>query len=209
MTLRELQVGESAEIRAVGGEGALRQHFLDMGVIPGAEVTVVKLAPMGDPMELQVHGYELTLRLADAEKIENQFQIDTAASGAEASYKNIADCESFSVSFDNGVEEWTPFDTEGWTRRLMTAKSVTISVTAKRNIGDPGNDTVAGLAFVNGRDAEKSFQWTFPDGTVISFPGAVISVTALYSGDSTNVAPLEFEVMSNGKPQITAATLSE
>ena len=70
MTLRELQVGESAEIRAVGGEGALRQHFLDMGVIPGAEVTVVKLAPMGDPMELQVHGYELTLRLADAEKIE-------------------------------------------------------------------------------------------------------------------------------------------
>ena len=140
---------------------------------------------------------------------ENQFQIDTAASGAEASYKNIADCESFSVSFDNGVEEWTPFDTEGWTRRLMTAKSVTISVTAKRNIGDPGNDTVAGLAFVNGRDAEKSFQWTFPDGTVISFPGAVISVTALYSGDSTNVAPLEFDVMSNGKPQITAATLSE
>lgn len=69
MTLRELKVGESAKILTVGGEGALRQHFLDMGVIPGAEVTVVKFAPMGDPMELQVHGYELTLRLADAGQI--------------------------------------------------------------------------------------------------------------------------------------------
>ena len=70
MTLRELKPGQSARIDAVGGEGALRQHFLDMGVIPGAEVTVVKLAPMGDPMELSLHGYELTLRMADAEKIE-------------------------------------------------------------------------------------------------------------------------------------------
>ena len=70
ITLKELKIGQSAVIRAVGGEGALRQHFLDMGVIPGAEVTVVKFAPMGDPMELQVHGYELTLRLDDAAKIE-------------------------------------------------------------------------------------------------------------------------------------------
>ena len=69
MTLKELEIGESAVITDVGGDGALRQHFLDMGVIPGAEVTVVKFAPMGDPMELQVHGYELTLRLADAEQI--------------------------------------------------------------------------------------------------------------------------------------------
>ena len=70
MTLRELEIGKSALITAVGGEGALRQHFLDMGVIPGVEVTAVKLAPMGDPMELRIHGYELTLRLADAEKIQ-------------------------------------------------------------------------------------------------------------------------------------------
>ncbi len=70
MTLKELKIGESAAIMSVGGEGALRQHFLDMGVIPGAEVTVVKFAPMGDPMELQIHGYELTLRLADAEQID-------------------------------------------------------------------------------------------------------------------------------------------
>ena len=69
MTLRELGVGKSAVIRQVGGDGALRQHFLDMGMVPGAEVTVVKLAPMGDPMELQIHGYELTLRLSEAEQI--------------------------------------------------------------------------------------------------------------------------------------------
>ena len=70
MTLKELEIGKSAVIRTVGGKGALRQHFLDMGMIPGAEVTVVKLAPMGDPMELQIHGYELTLRLAEADQIE-------------------------------------------------------------------------------------------------------------------------------------------
>ena len=70
MTLREMKVGQFARIDAVGGEGALRQHFLDMGVIPGAEVELVKLAPMGDPMELRIHGYELTLRLADAQRID-------------------------------------------------------------------------------------------------------------------------------------------
>jgi len=69
MTLKELAVGKSAVILSVGGSGALRQHFLDMGVIPGAEVTVIRLAPMGDPMELRIHGYELTLRLDDADKI--------------------------------------------------------------------------------------------------------------------------------------------
>ncbi len=70
MFLKDLKIGQSARIEKVGGEGALRQHFLDMGVIPGAEVTLVKLAPMGDPMELRIHGYELTLRLEDAQQIE-------------------------------------------------------------------------------------------------------------------------------------------
>ena len=70
MTLDTLEIGQSARITTVGGEGALRQHFLDMGLIPGADVTLVKFAPMGDPMELRIHGYELTLRLADAAKIE-------------------------------------------------------------------------------------------------------------------------------------------
>ncbi|MBR6328294.1 MAG: ferrous iron transport protein B [Lachnospiraceae bacterium] len=70
MTLNEVKIGDSCVITKVGGEGALRQHFLDMGVIPGVEVTVTKLAPLGDPMELMIHGYQLTLRLADAGRIE-------------------------------------------------------------------------------------------------------------------------------------------
>ncbi|MCR5791597.1 MAG: ferrous iron transport protein B [Lachnospiraceae bacterium] len=70
MNLKELQIGESARIISVGGKGALRQHLLDMGLIPGGEVTLVKYAPMGDPMELRIHGYEFSIRVADAEKIE-------------------------------------------------------------------------------------------------------------------------------------------
>ncbi len=70
MRLNKLEIGQTGIIKAVEGEGALRQHFLDMGVIPGAEITLIKYAPMGDPVEFQIHGYELTLRLADAEKIQ-------------------------------------------------------------------------------------------------------------------------------------------
>ena len=70
MTLKDIKIGESANVLNVGGDGALRQHFLDMGVIPGAKITVVKYAPMGDPVELMIHGYELTLRLDDAAKID-------------------------------------------------------------------------------------------------------------------------------------------
>ena len=69
MTLKELPIGRSAVVETVGGAGALRQHFLDMGLIPGARITLVKLAPMGDPMELRIHGYALTLRLDDAQQI--------------------------------------------------------------------------------------------------------------------------------------------
>ena len=70
MTLAELKKGQSAKICAVGGEGALRQHFLDMGIIPGTEITYMKAAPMGDPIEFRVWGYELTLRVSEAEKIQ-------------------------------------------------------------------------------------------------------------------------------------------
>lgn len=136
----------------------------------------------------------------------NQFQVDTDTTGSSPELSNIADCETFDVSFDNGVEEWNPFDTEGWTRRLLTSKAVTITVTAKRNVGDDGNDFIAGLTFKNGREAEADFQWTFPDGTKVVFEGAVISVTNIGAGDSTAVAPLEFEVMSNGKPTVTPAS---
>ncbi len=120
-------------------------------------------------------------------------------------YTDIADLESASISIDNGVEEWNPYGQDGWTRRLMTAKSVTISCTGKRNVGDTGNDAIASYAFKNGRDAEGDFKITFKNGDTIEFTNAIISVTAYEYGDSTNVAPLEFEVQSNGKPTITYA----
>lgn len=127
---------------------------------------------------------------------ENQFQIGE---------DSIADMETFSVAFDNGVEEWHPFEQEGWVRRLLTSKGVTITVSGKRNQGDKGNDAVAALAWVNGRDAEKDVTWNFPNGDKVVFTGAVINVTNIGAGDSTNVAPLEFEIQSNGKPTYTPA----
>ena len=136
---------------------------------------------------------------------ENQFKIDTSLS-ATPNWATIADCETFEVSFDNGVEEWTPFESEGWVRRLMTAKNVSITVSGKRNVGDTGNDFIAGLTFKNGRDSEAGFQWTFKDGTAVTFAGAVISVTNNSGGDSTAVAPLEFTVMSNGKPTVSSVS---
>lgn len=89
MTLRDLEVGQSAEIDSVGGEGELRQHFLDMGVIPGAKVYLCKFAPMGDPMELRIHDYELTLRLDDAKKIQVHRVEETQEPGQNR--KNQAD----------------------------------------------------------------------------------------------------------------------
>ncbi len=77
-TLKEIKIGETVKIKKLNVDGALRQHFLDMGVIPGTEITLVKFAPMGDPMELRLHGYELTLRLADAEKIEVSEKINAS-----------------------------------------------------------------------------------------------------------------------------------
>lgn len=134
---------------------------------------------------------------------ENQFQI--GESGSETVDTTIANCEEFSVSFDNGVEEWNAFEQKGWKSRLMTSKSVTISVKGKRTLGDPGNDMIADCAYKNGRDVEKNFKWLFPDGSTVLFENAIISVTANGSGSSTSVGPLEFEVMSNGKPIYTAS----
>lgn len=136
---------------------------------------------------------------------ENQFKINTK--GREDSPTNlvdIADMESFSVSFDDNVEEWTPMTTEGWVRRLKTGKGLTISLNGKRNIGDAGNDYVAGLAWKSGQACNSQLEWTFPNGDKALIP-CVINVTA-GGGDSTNVEPLEFECLSDGKPTFTAAT---
>ena len=135
---------------------------------------------------------------------ENQFKVDVSNTST-ARFKTIADMETFSVSFDNGVEEWTPFEQEGWVRRLLTGKGITITVNGKRNIGDDGNDFIADMFMKNGRDAEADIQWTFPDGGILLITDAVINVTNIGAGDSTAVGPLEFEIMSNGKPTYTPA----
>lgn len=130
----------------------------------------------------------------------NQFKVGAS----KEAVTTIADMESFSVSFSNGVETWTPMDTEGWQRALMTAKAVTISLKGKRNIGDTGNDFVAGLAFKSGQDAQGVLVWTFPDGGTVTLENAVFDVKNLSGADSTNVGPLEFDVISNGKPDVKA-----
>ena len=133
--------------------------------------------------------------------LDNKFK----AGAAKESATVIADMEQFSLSISNGVETWTPMDTEGWQRALMTAKAITISMSGKRNIGDAGNDFVAGKVFKNGHDAEDYFEWELPDGTTIAWTNAVFDVKNMGGGDSTNVAPLEFDVISNGKPTVTPA----
>ena len=132
---------------------------------------------------------------------DNQFKLGASKEAATMP----ADLETFSPSFSNGVETWTPMDAEGWQRALMTAKAVTITLSGKRNIGDTGNDFVAGKTFTNGHDSEAYFEWIMPDGTSISWLNAVIDVKNNSGGDATNVGALEFDVISNGKPTVTPA----
>ena len=127
MTLRDCKPGQSARVLSVGGEGALRQHFLDMGVIPGAEVTVVKLAPMGDPMELRIHGYELTLRLADAEKIE--------AERIEAPAAPAAPDKARKQSFHPGLGEEGKFHPKGTGNPLPESELLTFALVGNQNSG--------------------------------------------------------------------------
>lgn len=136
---------------------------------------------------------------------ENQFKINTKGrTTGTTNLVDIADMVSFSVSFDDTVEEWTPMTTEGWVRRLKTGKGVTISLSGKRNVGDPGNDYIASLAWKGGQTCNSELQWNFPNGNSVLIP-CVINVTSA-GGDSTNVEPLEFECLSDGKPTFTEAT---
>ncbi len=137
---------------------------------------------------------------------ENQFKVDIqGGDGATAANnKAIADMESFSVSINGNVEEWNPYDTEGWTRRLATGKAITISVSGKRNVGDDGNDYIAGLATKTGADCTTTVIWTFPSGATLTMP-CVVNVTEWGAGDSRSVAPLSFDLMSDGKPTFTPA----
>ena len=110
----------------------------------------------------------------------------------------VIDAESLAISIDGSVEEWNPMDMGGWVRRLMTAKSLSISMAGKRNYGDPGNDYVASLAWKNGQDCNSIFTITFPNGDALTF-NCVINTTSM-GGDSTAADGLEWEALSDGKP---------
>ncbi|MBS6164763.1 ferrous iron transport protein B [Evtepia gabavorous] len=131
MTLKDLEIGASGVIIAVGGEGSLRQHFLDMGVIPGAEVTLMKYAPMGDPMELRIHGYELTLRLADGEKVEIT-PLGTDRARREAPRKT----ESFAeTQVHPGLGEGGKYHVKGEEHPLPPGTQLTFALAGNQNCG--------------------------------------------------------------------------
>lgn len=115
-----------------------------------------------------------------------------------ATYTTVKDAESLSISIDGSIEEWNPMDAGGWARRLMTAKSISISMGGKRNYGDAGNDYVAGLAWKNGQDCNSAMKITFPNGDALIIP-CVINVTSM-AGESTAIDALEWEAQSDGKP---------
>ena len=137
---------------------------------------------------------------------ENQFLIDkTGGDGStEENLAPIADMENFSVSIDGNVEEWSSFSDEGWMNRLVTGKSITISVSGKRNVGDAGNDYIDSIALKIGRECNTTLVWKFPGGAKLVMP-CVISVPEWGSGESRNAAPLAFDAMSRGKPTFTPA----
>ena len=137
---------------------------------------------------------------------ENKFKIciEGRSSTEPDDMKTIAEMESFSVAIDGNTEEWSPMEAEGWLRRMVTGKALTISLSGKRHIGDEGNDYIADNAWGTGTTCESKFEWEFPSGAKLEFD-CVISVTNPGGGDSRNVAVLEFDVMSDGKPTYTPA----
>lgn len=116
----------------------------------------------------------------------------------------IEDMETFSMTIDNKMEEWTPINTEGWIKRLLTAKGFTLALNGKRNVGDVGNDFIANKAYASGKTCSANAEIEFPDGATLAFD-CVIDVKTPFGGDSTNVSALEFELASDGKPVYTSA----
>ena len=137
----------------------------------------------------------------------NKFEINTAADGKAENYVEIKDVESYSVAIDGTVEEWHAYDAEGWVKRLLTAKSITISLSGKRNVGDPGNDYVANKLMGLAEETASKMKWTLPSGAVLLM-SCVINLTTPGGGEATAVDGLEAEFLSNGKPDFTPAAAS-
>ena len=132
MTLKDLPIGKTATVRAVGGEGALRHHFLDMGLIPTASVTMVKYAPMGDPVEVRIHSYELTLRLADAEKIEIE---NVREAGTEAADKKEHGIPMARAIDHPGLGEGGKYHTKAEEHPLPDGTVLTFALAGNQNCG--------------------------------------------------------------------------
>ena len=151
MNLSQVKIGDSVCVKKLGGNGALRQHFLDMGIIPGAEITLVKYAPLGDPMEFQLHGYELTLRVADAEKIEVT-ALGIVGPDAEGGRSEESGANEGMEREDAEARKARPADRQG-TPELIT---------------DITNGSHPGLG-EGGKFHNKKEENPLPDGTVLSF----------------------------------------
>ena len=187
MTLRELNKGQSATILSVGGEGALRQHFLDMGMIPGTQVTLQKYAPLGDPMELRIHGYELTLRLADAE------QIEVAPSplpfGGSASTEEKGDCSTPPKGERGGGFPHPGFGEEGRYHEEDTIHPISSAKKGRLTFALVGNQNCGKTTLFNQLTGSKQHVGNFPgvtidrkDGIIKGHPDATVTdLPGIYS----------------------------
>lgn len=157
MTLKEVKVGDTVKVTQIGGEGALRQHFLDMGIIPNTEITVSKLAPMGDPMELTLHGYELTLRLADAELIDVEPIAAKTASERKKSEKKRSE--------HPGLGEGGKYHPKGSGSPLPAGTVMTFALVGNQNSGK--------TTLFNRLTGSKQHVGNFPGVTVDRKDGAI------------------------------------
>ena len=127
---------------------------------------------------------------------ENQFKV--AAPGGSTK-TTIAEMESFGVAFNNGTQEWSPFEAEGWLKRMLTAKNVVITVSGKRKVGDTGNDLIAGKAFATGTNAEVDFDWTFPEvrSYPLPTPSSTLRPAAAATAQMSDRSNLRFSPMAS------------
>lgn len=179
-TLKDLKAGQSGSVTRLGGDGALRQHFLDMGLIPGTEVTVIKFAPMGDPVEVRLHGYELTLRLADAEQIEITRVAQNASDGKEK--ERIEKKKTQKKKTDHpGLGEGGKFHPKGSGTPLPDGTVLKFALVGNQNSGK--------TTLFNRLTGSKQHVGNFPgvtvdrkDGVIIGHPDTVITdLPGIYS----------------------------
>ena len=179
LTLKDTEIGKTVRIEKLGGEGALRQHFLDMGMIPGTEITVVKYAPMGDPVELRLHGYELTLRLADAEQIE--VSPVTEKIQAEVTRSTVVSKADKRESEHPGLGEGGKFHPKGSGDPLPEGTTMKLALVGNQNSGK--------TTLFNRLTGSKQHVGNFPgvtvdrkDGAIKGHPEAVITdLPGIYS----------------------------